>query len=225
MSVLFSGSQRGAPVQRRSSWRSLPAWAKLSWLAIAAILVIPLSGKVFAAQAAPDELVRQTTQQVLGRLSDDPGLVKDQERLFGMVSKLVLPHFDFRRMSQRVLGKHWRAATSQQKADFIDGYQRLLVRTYATALSTYKDQQISVSDASRRGGKTLVKMTVTRPGAPPIPVTYHMAERDGHWKVTDVTIDGVSLTINYRSSFNSEIRKSGIDGLIRRLRQHNEGQG
>jgi len=32
-----------------------------------------------------------------------------------------------------------------------------------------------------------------------------------------VVIDGVSLVTNYRSSFSSTIRQSGIDGLIKTL--------
>ena len=48
-----------------------------------------------------------------------------------------------------------------------------------------------------------------------------MYERDESWKVYDVSIDGVSLVINYRSTFGAEIRRKGMDGLIETLAQKN----
>ena len=66
-------------------------------------------------------------------------------------------------------------------------------------------------------------------GADPIDINYSMEKTDNGWKVYDVTIAGVSLVQNYRSSFNSEIQKSGIDGLIATLAAKNktlaQGQG
>ena len=51
-----------------------------------------------------------------------------------------------------------------------------------------------------------------------------MEKTDQGWKVYDVVIAGVSLVQNYRSSFNSEIQKSGIDGLIATLANKNKSQ-
>ena len=61
-----------------------------------------------------------------------------------------------------------------------------------------------------------------QPGAQPIPIDYAMQKEPDGWKVYDVTVDGVSLVINYRSSFASEVRKSGIDGLIKVLVEKNQ---
>ena len=66
-----------------------------------------------------------------------------------------------------------------------------------------------------------VRIQVTTSGGPPIPIKYEMYLKDENWKVYDVAIDGVSLIINYRSSFRSEIRQHGMDALISRLAKHN----
>jgi phospholipid transport system substrate-binding protein len=50
---------------------------------------------------------------------------------------------------------------------------------------------------------------------------YRMIARDSGWKVYDVLVDGVSLVVNYRSLFGSTVDRSGIDGLIRLLRDKN----
>ena len=41
------------------------------------------------------------------------------------------------------------------------------------------------------------------------------------WKVYDVIVENLSLVTNYRSSFASEIQRSGIDGLIKALEGKN----
>ncbi len=62
----------------------------------------------------------------------------------------------------------------------------------------------------------------TRDGAPPVPIDYRLyRDRSGQWKVYDVVVDGVSLVSNYRASFANEVRKGGIEGLIRSLAEHN----
>ena len=58
-------------------------------------------------------------------------------------------------------------------------------------------------------------------GAPPIPIDYSLYRNGAKWLVYDVKIDGVSLVSNYRSSFASQVRSGGIDGLIKSLKQKN----
>jgi phospholipid transport system substrate-binding protein len=67
--------------------------------------------------------------------------------------------------------------------------------------------------------RSLIKQTN---GGDPIDVNYSMEKTDQGWKVYDVTIAGVSLVQNYRSSFSAEIQKSGIDGLISTLAAKNK---
>lgn len=41
------------------------------------------------------------------------------------------------------------------------------------------------------------------------------------WKIYDVTVDGVSLVTNYRSTFADQIRTQGMDATIDSLAQRN----
>ena len=52
---------------------------------------------------------------------------------------------------------------------------------------------------------------------------YRMTLVSQAWKVTDIVAENVSLVINYRGTFNTEISRSGIDGLIRVLETKNKG--
>lgn len=168
-------------------------------------------------------MVRATTQSVFGALDREPALKDDQRRLFELVRELVLPHFDFNLMSKRVLGKHWRNANTNERRGFVDAFRTLLVRTYATALLSYRGQGVCFLPTRVRGksGRLVVRTTVETTGTAPISVDYAMRPEGEAWKVYDVTIEGVSLVITYRATFREEIRKQGLGGLIERLRKKN----
>jgi phospholipid transport system substrate-binding protein len=48
-----------------------------------------------------------------------------------------------------------------------------------------------------------------------------MHRLDSGWKVYDVVVADLSLVQNYRGSFETEVRKGGIDGLIKALADKN----
>lgn len=186
---------------------------------------------LFAADiAAADEhpaqaLVRETAGKVTSRLIAEPALKSNNAKLHALVDDIVLPHFDFTRMSKRVLARNWREASPEEQTAFTAAFKTLLVRTYSTALAEYSNQEIKFLSVRERSGKkeVTVRTQIGRPGAKPIPIDYAMYESDAGWKVYDVKVSEVSLVINYRSSFASEIRKSGMAGLIKRLAERGDG--
>lgn len=184
-----------------------------------------------AAWAQPEEpgaLVRETSDRMLAVLKEQhDAITAEPARLYGLVHEIVLPHFDFERMSRWVLGKHWRQANAQQQQEFVNQFRTLLVRTYGTALLEYTDQQVRFLPAriSADGKDATVRTEVVKPGAPAIPINYSMYLGDKGWKVYDVVIDGISLVSNYRTTFASEIRSHGIDALIKRLADRNATGG
>lgn len=173
-----------------------------------------------AADTPPDVLAKSTTQEVLAILKADKDIQGGNvQKVHALVEAKVLPHFDFNRMTQLAVGKHWNAASPQQKQALVKEFRSLLVRTYATSLTAFSNQAVDFKPFSMKPADTdvTVQTEVRQPGGKPIPINYDMYKTAFGWKVYDVSIDGVSLVINYRSSFASTIRQSGIDGLIAML--------
>lgn len=173
---------------------------------------------------APDALIRVTVQDVVAVIKADKDIqAGDQEKTLALVEEKVLPHFDFERMTQLAVGKHWRTATSEQKKSLVKEFRNMLVRTYTKVFSVYRDQVIEVkplkmaSDAD----EATVLTTITKPGTPAIPVNYEMKRRPDGWKAFDIYIEGVSMVMSYRGTFSSQIQESGIDGLIKTLSDKN----
>ncbi len=176
----------------------------------------------------PQVLVKDVTDRVLARLDADRAQLKaDPKLIYPLVEDLVLPHFDFGRMSAWVLGKNWRSASAEQRTRFTAEFRTLLVRTYAVALLEYSGQTVNYlpGRASEDGRSALVRTEIAQTGQPSIALNYSLYQRDGQWLVYDISVDGVSLVTNYRSSFNDQIAQGGLDGLIAQLEKRNATGG
>lgn len=187
------------------------------------VLLWALAGVPLASANAdipPDVLARTTTQEVLEILKKDKDLQNgNPARLYQLVETKILPNFDFNRMTQLALGRHWPRATPQQKQALVTEFRNLLVRTYSGSLTAFSNQTVEFKPLAVPPGATdvVVRTEIRQPGGQPIPIDYAMYKTDFGWKVYDVTIDNVSLVTNYRASFANTIRQSGIDGLIQTL--------
>ena len=185
-----------------------------------ALMTGPAVGLVAAADTPPDVLARTTTHEVLTILKQDKELQSGNlSKVYQLVEAKILPNFDFNRMTQLVIGKHWPRATAQQKQALVTEFRNLLVRTYASSLTAFTNQSVDFKPMVVRPNDTdvIVRSEIRQPGGQPIPIDYNMYKTAFGWKIYDVTIDSVSLVTNYRSSFSSAIRQNGIDGLIKTL--------
>jgi phospholipid transport system substrate-binding protein len=174
-----------------------------------------------AQETSPDALVRTVADDVLNVIRT----VKDKRKLRELAEQKVLPHFDFRTMTQLAVGRHWREATPAQQKALEDAFRSLLVNTYTTSLnvtSTGKES-VEVKPVDAKNATDVVVHTIVRSPTRPQPVTvdYRMAKGQNGWKVYDVVVENLSLVTNYRGSFASEIQRSGIDGLVRVLENKN----
>ena len=115
---------------------------------------------------------------------------------------------------------------ASQKPVIINEFRLLLVRTYSSALLEYTDQEMVYlpTEGSEADGKVTVRTEIEQSGGFPIPIDYRLRLGDDGWKVYDISVDEVSLVTNYRSSFARAIKKNGVDGLIRTLRDRNQEQ-
>lgn len=188
------------------------------------MLVTALVNTRAQAAAAPQDFVRETSQQVLSALEREGDvLTQDPQRLYRLVDTLLVQHMDFERMSRWVLGKHWKAATADQQARFMAEFRGLLVRTYATALASYRGRQVKILPQRDTGDSNdvVVRTEVNPVNGPAIPVNYSLYLREGQWKAYDVQIDGISLVANYRATFGAEVRSGGLETLIQSLAARN----
>ena len=199
------------------------------WLLIlgSALLFNPLQ----ADPVPPDTVLETASREMISainarheQIQSDPTIVN------GLVEEILMPHIDFITASKWVLGKYWRSASKEQKLEFIRQFRTLLLRFYSTALSEYLTTNTVAEDMfvflPLRSDATSQQVTVNSEihatSGNIIPVKYSMHLTDKGWKVYDVSIEGVSMVTTYRTSFATEIKQKGLDGLIASLAERND---
>ncbi|MBB5019485.1 phospholipid transport system substrate-binding protein [Chitinivorax tropicus] len=176
-----------------------------------------LTGAAHANDA--ETLVRNTSNDVLELMKKE----KNDKKLREQIEQRTLPYFDFTRMTGLAVGLPWRSATDAQKSQLTDEFKTLLIRTYSSTLTSYKVQGIEVKPVKAEANSTDVTVLtdVSVSGQQPVAINYKLRKVDQNWRVYDVVVGGVSLVTNYRGSFGDTIKQSGVDGLIKSLKDKN----
>jgi phospholipid transport system substrate-binding protein len=180
---------------------------------------------VSAQDIAPDVQVRTITDEVMGVIKQDKEIhAGNQKKMNELVDAKVLPHFNFSHMTALAVGPNWPKASAEQRKALTSEFRNLLVHTYSSTLSTYKNQVIEVKPLRAAAGDTdvTVRTQFKQPGTEPVSINYGMEKTPSGWLVYDVVVAGVSLVTNYRETFNIEIRNGGVDGLIKSLASKNQ---
>lgn len=200
----------------------------------AGLLLLGVSATATGAQIPPEQVMSELSEQMIATLKREQQAVAARpQRMFELVDEVLGPHVDFPRMSGWVLGKYWRQANAEQRQRFMAAFRTMLVRFYTAALlddPKQLDELLAHSDGlitfqtgrPVEGDTTTVRSEVHLTDGKTVQVLFAVHNRDGDWKVYDVTVEGVSLVTNYRSSFAQEIQQGGLDALIARLEERNQ---
>ena len=192
---------------------------------IFATLLFAFSATAWA-QAKPEELVQTITNDILAAIKSDKQLAAgDKQKALKLAEEKVLPYIDFEEATRLAVGRAWSQATPEQKKKLVAEFRNMLVRTYSNAIEAYQGQTLKVLPS--RGGKSDAKDEATvrtqfvRAGGQPLPIEFQMRKAEKGWKVYDISVEGISLVLTYRSEFDQVVKQEGIDGLIKRLTQKN----
>ncbi|WP_034297871.1 phospholipid-binding protein MlaC [Herbaspirillum sp. RV1423] len=195
------------------------------------LLAIALSASalIFAsaasAQEAPDVLVKRISEDVLNTAKNDKEIQSGNiNRIVALVEEKILPYVDAERMTALAAGRFWRQATPEQQKQLITEFRSLLIYTYSGALSQVRDQKIEYRPlrADPADTEVEVRSQVIQSRGEPIQLSYRLEKLPSGWKMYDVNVMGAWLVEAYKGTFNSEITKGGIDGLIKSLSDKNK---
>ena len=172
----------------------------------------------------PEQWVVAITNDILDTIRSDSGLAAaDPERVQKFVNDKVMPVIDFLRMTRTAVGPKWRQATQAQRDELQSLFREQLIRVYSGALATVKDQSVKLAPNRVKPTATdaVVRTLLVSPGKPDTSINYRLKKIDGHWRIIDVNVEGIWLVNNYRTQFSSVANQSGIEGLIKSLREKN----
>lgn len=126
--------------------------------------------------------------------------------------------FDVPKIGRFVLGRYWRKATMEQKEEFLETFELVIVRTFGPMITKFPISNFSVKEIRRIKSQpniSLVYTIIRRINDTPIHIIWQVDEKTGRYKILDIKAEGISLLVTLRSEYSSYIsQEGGIDGLI-----------
>jgi phospholipid transport system substrate-binding protein len=136
---------------------------------------------------------------------------------------LMHEKFAFASIAKWVLGRYWRKAKADEREQFMELFEDLMVVTYADRFENYSGGKIDITKAEVRGGKdALVHSRLIREeNVKPVDVIWRVRKSGEVFKIVDVMVAGLSMGLTQQKEFASVIRKNGgkVSGLLDELRK------
>lgn len=180
------------------------------------------------AEESPDALIERVGNELIRLIADDEAIKRgDMGAINRLVDEKVMPYVNFERMTALSAGRWWREATPEQRKQLMTEFRNMLLRTYSGALEQVGNQTLRMKPLRAQPGATdvIVRSEIVQPGREPIQLDYRMHKVGDGWKIYDLNILGIWIVETYRSQFNQEAQRTGVDGLIRSLADKNREFG
>ncbi len=193
----------------------LRRWATAAGTSLVLLGPASTAVAVSPAQSDPAIFVATVGQQIVSVLASQDLEADQRSRHF---RDIFVNALDLDTMARRVLGRHWRAATTAQRDRYVALFRNYVVGLYAVQLGGYEGAAFTVLRQQRlRENESLVIARIKRQYGPPLSMNFRVRKTNERLRIIDVTIAGVSLIVTKRSEFDAIIRHEGLPGLLRRL--------
>jgi phospholipid transport system substrate-binding protein len=167
------------------------------------------------------ESVQESTDLLLTRLVEvQPIYESEPEKFFAEVENALEPYIDFVGFAKRVMAKHYRAASPEQRLVFVDRFKESLVHTYATALIEFDNEKVIVlapTTPQKADDRATIMIEVHAKSGTIFPVQYQLElNEEQRWMLRNVIINGINIGLQFRSQFNAYMQKykKDVDKVI-----------
>ena len=166
-----------------------------------------------------EAFVKNLTQEGIEQLINSNVSAAEKKARF---TKLFNEDLDLDFIGKFVLGRYWRTATPQQRADFIDVYRKLNIQTWSARFDEFKGKHFEFmgTETSKSADQIFVNTQVPMPEGAPASVKWRVKDTNGRLRIVDIIIENVSLAQTARSEYTGYIQKSNncIECLIADLK-------
>ena len=178
------------------------------------------AGPLTAAEQQPTGMsaydsVKASTNELLDRLVEvQPVYEEDPDRFFSEVQDALNPYIDFAGFAKGVMAKHYRNASDDQRQAFESKFRDGLVRTYATALLEFDNQEVVVLEPTtpqKRDDRATIDLEIHTKSGSVYPIQYQLVLEDGRWLLRNVIINGINIGLQFRSQFNAYMQQYSQD--------------
>ena len=176
-----------------------------------------------AAADDPASFVSDLASRALAAMPNEDTVAARQ----GRFRQLFRQYFDVEACARSALGPYWTKATPPQRQEFVELYEDYLVIGYSTALRALGSQSFEVLGSQPDKDGVIVASRIQINGAAPIKIDWQLNPTNHDYKVTDLIVNGISMTSTQHSDLTSVIQRNGgqLPALLVALRDKNASNG
>ncbi len=190
----------------------------------AALIVVLWSGATgigVAAAEEPFQFVKTLGDRAITILASEGSTPEGRKAQF---RDLLNEGFAVNIIGRFVLGRYWRAATPEERDEYLVLFRDFVLDIYSQRLDGYAGENFEIIESiviDKRD--TMVSTEIRGAEGPAIRVDYRVRSHEGTNKIVDILVEGISLVVTQRAEFASVIKREGFEGLLARLREYSAG--
>jgi len=167
----------------------------------------------------PKDTVQQLLQSIQ-QMHDKKPLTPEQQQANDKISRQALAHLDVSQVSQKTLGKYWKARSTKEQDEFVQLLGDIFrYVAFPNSSKFFGEMSISYAPTERDGASATVPLTVQHPEEGEVEIDFVLEQNSARWRVVDVVLDGVSMRNNLRTQFYKVIKKNDYSELFRRMQK------
>ncbi len=199
----------------------LVSWLASALIAVPLVLGGPGSTRADEFEEGAKNFIKVMTEDAISMLTVKDISRSERARRFRILMK---KNFALKGIAKFVLGRHWRKASEEQKEEYLQLFEDLMVATYADRFEKYSGEKLLIKKAEVRGKKdAIVHTTMVKAGnaTKPLKVAWRVRGKGGTFTIIDVMVEGISMIMTQKSEFASFIKQNGggLDALLMELKK------
>jgi len=152
-----------------------------------------------------------------------------QDQKMDRYRDILRASFDMKTIGHYVIGRAWNTASDDQKQEYMQLFEKLVLKTYGDKLNLYSGEEFRVKAVRPESEKdSMVNSEITHAdGSPPTKVDWRVHdEGGGKLAVIDVIVQGVSQSVTQHDEYSSIIQRDGgkLDSLLSLMKKQVDEQ-
>ena len=187
------------------------------------VLILLLAGPFAQARAAsdPGAFVGEFADKAIALVSDESVTKPERREKF---ADLVKTYFDMPGIGRFLLGRYWRTASEAEQEAYLQAFTENMIYTYSRRFDEYGGQKLVIDGTREDGRFNIVSSRIVAPNSgEQYRLDWRVMEEGGSFKIVDIVIEGVSMSVTQRQEYASVIQSNGgkvqalIDALNRQM--------
>jgi len=175
-------------------------------------------------QSSPYKMIQGAAKHTFQRFANEQQAIKANPNLLkDIVREELMPYINYKYSAFKVIGKHLKKTTDEERRAFVPVFREYLVTSYAQVFTLYDNQAVEFAPERSFEGKRIVAVgsRIIMPGRDNIDVSFkvRLNKKTKHWQAFDMVAEGVSLLDSKQAELGSIIRQKGLPYVTELLKR------